>query len=863
MTDEVPPSLAEALRERYAIEHELGRGGMATVYLARDLRHDRPVALKLLRPDLSAILGSERFLREIQVTAKLQHPHILTLIDSGSVPAPAGTASFLYYVLPYVDGESLRARLQREGQLSMADTMAITRGVAAALGYAHAQGVVHRDIKPENILLHAGEAMVADFGIALAASSAGRERLTETGLSLGTPAYMSPEQATAEPRLDARSDQYSLACVVYEMLAGEPPYTGPTAQAIIAKRLSEPIPHLSSVRQVPPGIEAAITRALARVPSDRFASVGEFAAALERPAARVRPGRRWVAALGGAVLVLGIAALATRWRSTPLSSATHRQITFTGRATAPALSPDHRWLAYVSGHDLLVQELASQAPPVTVVSQPLSGNIEVPLVRWSPDGSRLFYVAADSQGWAIHSVDRQGGAPRRLGAALDFDLTRTGDAMYGTSFQDTLFELEPQSGVRRRAFSVQPVAASVYSLAVSPDGRWLAFTGVKGSVTLLGLCRTDGSQLRRLVEDVPRAGSLAWNEGSDAIYYLRDLGNGANMSAAGDVMKLRISPRTGEPKGNPGVMLAGTFVQEFSLSSDGRQLAYTKVPPQQKLWTMTLDGPASHPTVQARELSTGTSIYGTPDISRDGKWVAFARNDGGAGNLYITPFDHFEPRPLVVSPGDEWSPRWSPSGREIAFAGRDAQSRGILVADVVTGQVRRVSRDGLAPLGMIAWMPSGREVVFPLDLGNHYAIQNIVTGQTDTLAAPPEVASFHLTVPSPDGQLILVNTYTFAPFRRDLWSVERSGQPRKRYGLFSRFQSPLLWTDDGWIYFMSEKSVLFRVRAEGGPATQLATLPQPCSFWQTALSHDARRLVCTVSHTEPDIWLAENFDPER
>jgi serine/threonine-protein kinase len=862
VTDEVAPALVEALRDRYLLERELGRGGMATVYLARDIRHDRPVALKLLRPDLSAILGSERFLREIQLTAKLQHPHILTLIDSGSVSAPGGTGGFLYYVLPYVEGESLRARLQREGQLSIAETFGIARGVAAALEYAHAHGVIHRDIKPENILLHAGEAMVADFGIALAASSAGRERLTETGLSLGTPAYMSPEQATAEPRLDARSDQYSLACVVYEMLAGEPPYTGPTAQAIIAKRLSEPIPHLSAVRQVPPGLEEAITRALARVPSDRFATIGEFAAALERPSAPIRPRRRWVAAALGAVLLLGLAALATKWRSSPPGPTAHRQVTFTGRASAPALSPDHRWLAYVNGPDLLVQDLASQAPPVAVVSQTLSGNIEVPLVRWSPDGSRLFYMAADSETWAIHSVDRQGGAPRRLAAALTFDLTRAGDAVYATRFEDTVFVLDPKTGAQRRAFSVRSVATSVYSLAVSPDERWLAFIGVKGSVTVLGLCRTDGSQARQVVEDVPRLGSLGWNTTGDAIYYLRDLGNGANISAAGDLMRLRIATLNGEPKGEPRVMLGGAYVQEFSLSADGLQLAYTKAPPQQKLWTMTFDGSPSHPTVQARELSTGTSIYGTPDISLDGKWVAFARNDGGAGNLYVTSFERYEPRPLVISPGDEWSPRWSPSGREIVFAGRDAQSRGILVADVATGQVRRVSRDGLAPLGVIAWMPSGREVVFPLDLGEHYAIHNVATGQVDTLTASPEVVSYHLTVPSPDGRLILVNTYTYAPFRRDLWAVERSGRPWKRYGIFKHFLTPLLWTTDGWIYFLSEGAALSRVRAEGGPASQLAILPQPCSFWQTALSRDARRLVCTVSHTEPDVWVVENFDPE-
>src|SRR5207244_779136 len=271
---------------RYTIERELGRGGMATVYLARDLKHDRLVALKVLRPELAAVLGAERFLGEIRLTAQLQHPHILTLIDSGEADG------FLYYVMPYVEGESLRQRLERQGQLPLDEALGNTRAIASALDFAHRRGVIHRDIKPENIMLHQGEPMVADFGIALAVSAAAHERLTGTGISVGTPAYMSPEQASGERKLDGRSDQYSLACVLYEMLAGEPPYTGPTAQAIFAKRLTEPIPHLGTVRLVSPAVEAAVTKALAKTPADRFATVGAFVVALT--AASPRPTRpRW------------------------------------------------------------------------------------------------------------------------------------------------------------------------------------------------------------------------------------------------------------------------------------------------------------------------------------------------------------------------------------------------------------------------------------------------------------------------------------------------------------------------------------------------------------------------------------------
>ena len=275
---------------------------MATVYFAHDLKHQRPVAVKVLRPELAAALGPERFLREIQVTAQLQHPHILPLHDSGEAEG------FLYYVMPYVEGESLRGRLTRERQLPLDEALAIAREVADALSYAHSRDVVHRDIKPENILLASGHALVADFGIARAITAAGGEHLTATGLTVGTPGYMSPEQASGSSHLDGRSDQYSLACVLYEMLAGELPYTGPTAQAIIAKQLTEPLPHLGTVRAVPGTVEAALTKALAKVPADRFPTVSEFAAAIEKPEATAR--RRPVRAMiGGSLSLLLIAAV--------------------------------------------------------------------------------------------------------------------------------------------------------------------------------------------------------------------------------------------------------------------------------------------------------------------------------------------------------------------------------------------------------------------------------------------------------------------------------------------------------------------------------------------------------------------------
>ncbi len=275
MTDGVLERLSASLSDRYRIERELGAGGMATVYLAHDLKHERPVAIKVLHQDLAAALGAERFLAEIKTTARLQHPHILPLLDSGSADG------LLYYVMPFVAGESLRDRLNREKQLPIDDAVRIAREVADALGHAHSHDVIHRDIKPENILLQEGHALVADFGIALAVQSAGGQRMTQTGLSLGTPQYMSPEQAMGEKAIDARADIYALGAVTYEMLTGEPPFTGATVQAIVAKVLGTEPARPSDVRRtIPPHIEGAVLTALAKLPADRFASALEFTASI-------------------------------------------------------------------------------------------------------------------------------------------------------------------------------------------------------------------------------------------------------------------------------------------------------------------------------------------------------------------------------------------------------------------------------------------------------------------------------------------------------------------------------------------------------------------------------------------------------
>jgi serine/threonine-protein kinase len=281
MADAATIAVAAALADRYRIERQLGQGGMAVVYLAEDLKHHRQVAIKVVRPELAGVLGAERFLREIEIAAGLHHPHILPLYDSGEARPVSGETGVLFYVMPYVDGQSLRDRLNRERQLPIDEALRIAREVADALSYAHGRGIVHRDIKPENILLDAGHAVVADFGIARAVSAAGGDELTATGITLGTPAYMSPEQAAGGTELDGRSDLYSLACVLYEMLAGQPPFSGPTAASVIHQHVAAAPPPITQIRPaVPAELAGTLARALAKTPADRFNPVAQFAEAL-------------------------------------------------------------------------------------------------------------------------------------------------------------------------------------------------------------------------------------------------------------------------------------------------------------------------------------------------------------------------------------------------------------------------------------------------------------------------------------------------------------------------------------------------------------------------------------------------------
>jgi Tol biopolymer transport system component len=513
-----PPSqITDALRDRYLLERELGAGGMATVYLAQDVKHHRKVALKVLRAELAAVIGAKRFLQEIETTANLQHPHILPLHDSGEV---GGTA---FYVMPYVEGESLRDGLRRDKQLPIEVAVRIATEVASALDYAHRKGVIHRDIKPENILLHEGQALVADFGIALALSTAGGTRMTETGLSLGTPHYMSPEQAMGEREITGRSDVYALGCVLYEMLTGDPPFIGSTAQAIVAQVVTEAPRRLIPRRHtIPPHLEAAVLRALEKLPADRFASPADFARALQMPGeptqvAAPRARRRvrraalpWIAGAAVALLLMGGAMwYLTSWRGgtrplvaslLPPAGCVFDEVI---SRNLVQLSPDGRTLAFIAacGEDQSIWIRSLD----TGESRRLAGTAGASYPFWAPDGRSLGFFAAER----LKRIDLEGGAIRDLAPAPDGrggSWSRSGTILYAPDVSGALYQVSAAGGNPEPATRLPGDKDTVTHRLPHflPDGKHFLFSrgswaGVKGE--LMG--GTLGSSETRQLLDHP------------------------------------------------------------------------------------------------------------------------------------------------------------------------------------------------------------------------------------------------------------------------------------------------------------------------------------------------------------------------
>ena len=678
MTD-VLGRLTVALAERYTIERELGAGGMATVYLAHDVRHDRKVALKVLRPELASILGAERFLTEIKTTANLQHPHILSLFDSGDADG------LVFYVMPFVEGESLRDRLARERQLPVEEAVAIAREVADALEYAHRHGVIHRDIKPENILLHGGHALVADFGIALAASrSQGGTRMTETGMSLGTPHYMAPEQAMGEREITARADIYALGCVLYEMLTGEPPFTGPTAQAIIARVMTEaPRPIALQRHTVPAHVEAAVVKALEKLPADRFATAEALAAALANPAFGVG------AATATAVAATGATAAPRRsgWRA---------------RLRDPyVLVPSLGLLAALVVVAGLVRRPAPPAvPPISYVLATSDSTRPTDNFPWpaaiSPDGGTVVYTSAGGQFFALRSDQL---APTPIpGTAAAYQPYFSPDGAW------LAFE---QAGKERkvRFDGSQPV--TITSASGANGGDWTArdqiVLGAQGPFHGLSLVSAAGGDAVALTHPDTARGErdhlwpVAAPDGRAVFFTIWTGSNASSRLAVASIPGGRVVP-LGIAGIRPLEVLDGVLVY---VQADGALMAVPLSGSLRKV--VGTPFPVHDPVPVTQGLNGNSGVY----VSRGGAMVT---SQGGTEGRLVWLARGAAPQPVVPGVRTYFSPRVAPDGRRLAVGVLDDGKSDVWIYDPQLSTFSKVTNVGTVT--SVEWSADGSRLVY-------------------------------------------------------------------------------------------------------------------------------------------------------
>ena len=763
--------LGAALADRYRVDRELGAGGMATVYLAHDIRHERDVAIKVLHPDLGAALGSERFLTEIRTTARLQHPHILPLLDSGEVDG------LLYYVMPLVTGETLRTRLERERQLSIADAVRIAREVADALGSAHALGIIHRDIKPENILLQGGHALVADFGIALAVQTAGGARMTQTGLSLGTPQYMSPEQSMGEKQIDARSDIYALGAVTYEMLAGDAPFTGGTVQAIVAKIMTEKPTPIHTLRDtVPEHVEEAVLTALAKLPADRFASAAEFASAIAGTGAtRATVVRRVPAAtrrrgvlIGGALLATGLIAglmigrsMSARNKVAPLSvvrftiplpdSAGYFDVGYSGIA----ISPDGSKFAYVSRNGIMLRSSDKlEAVRITRGSEPF----------FSPDGLWLGYT----EGAKLLKLALAGGSPVQICDSCpgySFDWSSDDTVRYHTA-------PEYYDVGSRVLMAVSARGGQPYEVARPDSGTGEAFRApilLPGTRTILfSLFNGNTSRLASL--DLASGRVTRFDQSGFTPQWV-DAGYVTLGMADGTMVALPFDRKRGVPAGPP-VTIARDVSQPDAFSS------------------------------RAGVSRSGAIVYLQGGAERPRDLVLMSRA-GQATTLSV------EARPFE-------NPRISPDGRRLALSITDrvTSSRDVWVLDIRQRTWSRITTDGLSNRPI--WNHDGRRIIFSSN-DDLWWIASDGSGTPDSLLVA-NGSRFGGTVTADGRELVF---HEFGSEREGIRRLVFDSAPASSLVLARRFRetAPSLSPDGRWVVYQSDETGRAEVYARPYPGT--------------------------------------------
>jgi len=874
--------LTAALADRYRIIREVGAGGMATVYLAEDLRHGRQVALKVLRPELAATLGSERFFREIQVAARLQHPHILPLHDSGEA------GGFLYYVMPYVEGESLRERLARSGELPVHDAVKVLVEVVDALAYAHQQGVVHRDIKPDNVMLSGRHALVTDFGVAKAVSEAtGRQQLTTAGVALGTPSYMAPEQAAADANLDHRVDIYAVGAMAYELLTGRPPFSGLTPQQTLAAHVTQAPEPVSRHRAAcPPALETVIMRCLAKRPADRWQTAEELLQQLEplatpsggmtptqtRPVSAWQPavaGSKWrPAVVGGiAVVLAALAWFAFRGRAPAAAVPLERvQVTFTGNAGTPGLSRDGRRIAYSTRQcdsldyctfDVVVQDVEG-AGAATV----LRGARAVWIIEWGAEDRYLLLNASfGPEEWGVFSLPSLGGARKHLGCCGGF-LTSDGDTAVitrGTQVGDSLGWIRwvtLDDGVTHDSLALPTTDDDVYA-APFPGGHRLLVVESPSRRFLMRIIGRDGTSIDsfEVTGAVQPYGALPGPDGRSLLVFQPR----ANAPTEMDVIRYGVSSR-GEIRPE-----RDTVARQITLNAGanfGRTgaFAYGYGPAEYSVWTLQRTSPVTMEFAQRRVLTSTAFLNAT--LSPQGNTLLFWRRASGQDDrqqMSVMPFQGGA-EVAIGGPVPMVDFDWTQDERSVIVGAQRGDSIVLARVEVPSGRSQPLATMAAAEYDALETVPGGGMIVHLK--GSEWRRMGVTALADSTFVLPGEVGTWSDVDPSPDGKAFVLMSWN-PPGDSILVhrvSIVDGGVTRLAAFGGEGTQAPR-WLTDGTIILpiLETSSTLawYRMPASGGMPVRLGTPPRFPALYR--LSEDGLRGMMRADDRNSDIYLIPNF----
>lgn len=874
---ELDERLQRALGDAYRVERELGGGGMARVFVAEDVELERRIVVKVLPPDVAAELSVDRFKREILLAAKLQHPHLVPLLSAGA------REGLLFYTMPLIDGESLRARLSRQHDLPISEVVRLLRDVVDALAYAHGQGVIHRDIKPDNVLVSRHHALVTDFGVSKALARSDDATLTSLGVALGTPAYMAPEQAAAEPNIDHRADIYSVGALAYELLTGRPPFVGAPSVVLKAQVMDSPTPVTQHRPTVPPALEHVVMRCLEKRPADRFQTAEELLTQLEvlaTPSAGMTPthsapyrkeplSRAARVAMATLALVV-LAGVAGWWFSrppAPYAIVATRQITNApGLELDAAISPDGNLVAYSAGPRgrarVYVRQISGGTARLLTDSGSVRGSQRTP--RWISGGQEITFVAGEK----LYSAPALGGPAREVFDASGYEFASPALSPDAKSVafakDDGVYVAELGAGDAPRRLAT---ARYANFLVWSPDGRWLAYvvdnpwyvysTGMLGNIAAssIWVVSVSGGEPVRVTEIGNFNASPAWMPDSRGLLYVSGRGGGR------DVYQQALSG-SGKPRGGPARLTTGLNAHTITLSADGRRLAYTVLSSRSNIWTAPIGAGTStfasaHPITDENQTVEGLAV------SPDGRWLAYDSNRGGRQHIYKIPVAGGDATQLTRDSTDDFSPSWSPDGREIAFHGWRNGNRDIFVVDADGRNVRAVTLERTHEM-YPGWSPDGRRLAFLSDRGGTWDI--FVTRR---LAAGAWAVPQRLTTGggytgrwSPDGHTM---AYTFLP-DSSIWLLDSN--TGKSHALFdARARGVIALNpefgsrpDVVYVHVIERdgRHAIYEIPIRGGAPRSVLRFDDPARQpRRTEFATDGRRLFFTITTDESDIWVMD------